>query len=331
MSVSELKNSNTVSISSNSSKRKVNMRDKEDKSYFLYGFGHKPEQLCLGHLSFGTYSKPIKDSLWYCPGVRLEVDEVHKWANVTRIDNQWFRTNPSIHISCDVNALDLVTLGASFLKSREMFVHAKAGRKVELKDPREFLSEKVLEAGRCRETLERWLVLDKFSLKNALSRPKIWYLTGLYELEDTMSLIGDTNTIGLRGVVSAELLALLAAAPVGASAEVARAKLQMQSVQVKEPLVWAARYQLLDAKYLYVEDDEPVPQNLVRLKGSPILSKGGFRGSEKDANCAELSLVEPNPDLAREGDYEECEEYWKPFLAAQKELEKVEKSGQEEY
>lgn len=61
-------------------------------------------------------------------------EEAHKWANVTRIDNQWFRTNPSIHISCDVNALDLVTLGASFLKSREMFVHAKAGRKVELKE-----------------------------------------------------------------------------------------------------------------------------------------------------------------------------------------------------
>ncbi|KAL7658002.1 hypothetical protein ACMYSQ_004144 [Aspergillus niger] len=307
------------------------MRDKEDESYFLYGFGHKPEQLCLGHLSFGTYSKPTDDSLWYCPGGILEADEVNKWANVTIIDNQWFTTSPSIHISCDVSALDLVTLGASFLKSREMFVHAKAGRKIELKDPRKFLYEKVLKTSRCRETLERWLILDKFSLKNALSRPKIWYLTGLYELEDTMSLIGDTNTIGLRGGVSAELLALLAAAPVGASAEAARAKLRMQSVQVKEPLVWAARYQLLDAKYLYVENDKPVPQNLVRLKGSPILSKGGFRDSKKDTNCAELSLVEPSPELAREGDYEECEKYWEPFLEAQKEMEEVERCEQEEY
>ncbi|KAL2823763.1 hypothetical protein BDW59DRAFT_162930 [Aspergillus cavernicola] len=178
--------------------------------------------------------------------------------------------------------------------------------------------KKTLIKDRCRETLDRWLVLNKFSLTTVVRRPKIWYLTGLYELKDTLSFSGDKRAFGVRGGISAELLALLGA-PVGASAEAERAKSQMQSVQIKEPLVWAARYQLLDARYLHLDEDAPVPRNLVSLRPKPIFSKG-HRGDEDDTNYAELSLLELEPDLIREDGAEESAEYRRPLLEAQQNI-----------
>jgi hypothetical protein len=47
------------------------MPGKEDRHYYLYGYGKKPEQLRLGHLCFGTYAAATDDSLWYFPGEEL--------------------------------------------------------------------------------------------------------------------------------------------------------------------------------------------------------------------------------------------------------------------
>jgi hypothetical protein len=64
----------------------------------------------------------------------LSPDELEKCAYVVNIDNQLFGTDPSVKLSADINALDLITLGSSFSKSRMTFLYAKTGRKIELQE-----------------------------------------------------------------------------------------------------------------------------------------------------------------------------------------------------
>jgi hypothetical protein len=64
----------------------------------------------------------------------LSPDELEKCAYVVNIDNQLFGTDPSVKLSADINALDLITLGSSFQKSRMTFLYAKTGRKIELQE-----------------------------------------------------------------------------------------------------------------------------------------------------------------------------------------------------
>ncbi|KAL4755839.1 uncharacterized protein BDW70DRAFT_145814 [Aspergillus foveolatus] len=294
-----------------------------EKHYFLYGFGKKPAQLCLGHLCFGHYSKATDDSLWYSAGEVLEADELEKSAHVFGIKNQLFVTDPSVKISPEINALDLASLGFSFSKSNSMFVYAKTGRKIELRDPRGFLEERVLARETCKETLKRWLVVANPSLKTRITSPKIWYLTGLYELADTVTFSQSKSTFGARGGISADLLAALGV-PLGASAEAERIKNDFQHAQIKEPLVWAARYQLLDARYVHVKDDKLVPENLVSLGSHPLQSEGNFRDAEPTANYAELSLIEPDPDLVTECPPVESDEYWDRIKKEEKRWERME-------
>ncbi|KAJ5089013.1 hypothetical protein N7532_007697 [Penicillium argentinense] len=296
----------------------------DGQSYFLYGYGKKPAQLRLGHLCFGHYSEATDDSLWYFPGEDLDAAGLAKCADVFNIDNQIFGTDPSIKISTDLNALDLITVGSSFSKSRAMFVYAKTGRKIELKEyvP---IQKTILIKDSCKKTLERWLVVANPSLKTLFTSPKIWYLTGFYELEDTLSFSSTKSTFGARGGISAELLSLLGA-PAGASAAAETAKSQFQSVQIKEPLVWAARYQLLDAKYLHFKKGEPKPGKLVELGRKALYSDGTVRGPGDVANYAELSLLESETDLNTEGPPTESDEYWKAIKKAQHKWEKREDS-----
>jgi hypothetical protein len=66
-------------------------------------------------------------------------DELQKCAHVVNINNQLFGTDPSVKLSADINALDLITLGSSFSKSRATFLYAKTGRKIELQEYPTFL------------------------------------------------------------------------------------------------------------------------------------------------------------------------------------------------
>ncbi|RAH71898.1 uncharacterized protein BO66DRAFT_409996 [Aspergillus aculeatinus CBS 121060] len=280
-----------------------------DQHYFLYGTGKKPAQLRLGHLCFGHYSKATDDSLWYSPGEDLQADELEKSAHVFEIEDPLLGTDPSVKISAEINAFDLASLGSSFSKSSSMFVYAKTGRKIELQDPREFLTERVLTRESCKKTLERWLVVANPSLRTRITSPKIWYLTGVYELADTVSFSQSRSAFAARGGISADLLEALGV-PVGANAEAERIKSEFQREQIKEPLVWAARYLRLDAKYLHVNNDKPVPENLVSLGRHPLRSTGKVRDPEPTANYAELSLVEPGPDSVTECPGVESDEYW---------------------
>ncbi|EAW16423.1 uncharacterized protein NFIA_057730 [Aspergillus fischeri NRRL 181] len=292
-----------------------------DQHYFLYGFGKKPAQLRLGHLCFGHYSKATDDSLWYLAGEDLEAHELEQSAHVFEIENQLLGTDPSIKISAEINALDVASLGSTFSKSDSMFVYAKTGRKIELQNPRKFLDERILTKESCRRTLERWLVVANPTLKTLVTSPKIWYLTGLYELADTVTFSQSRSVFGARGGISADLLAALGV-PVGASAEAERSKNEFQGAQIKEPLVWAAKYQLLDAKYLHVKGDKPVPENLVSLGRRPLHSTGKVRDTEPTANYAELSLVESGPDLLTGSPPMESDEYWDGIRKEQKRWEK---------
>jgi hypothetical protein len=193
------------------------------------------------------------------------------------------------------------------------------------RSPRAFLDERVLTKDTCKKTLERWLVVANPSLKTVFTSPKIWFLTGLYELEDTLSFSSAKSTIGARGGISSDLLAALGV-PIGAGADAEKAKSQIQSVQIKEPLVWAARYQLLDAKYLYRKKDKTLPPSLVSL-GRKALYSNDFRGEGDNANYAELSLLEPGQDSTMaDGPPSDSDKYWENIKKAQHNWERREES-----
>jgi hypothetical protein len=188
---------------------------------------------------------------------------------------------------------------------------------------REFLVERVLTKDSCKKTLERWLVVANPSLKTRITSPKIWYLTGLYELADTVTFSQTRSSFAAHGGISAELLSTLGV-PIGASAAAESTRSYFQSSQIKEPLVWAARYQLLDAKYLHLKKGEPVPEDLVSLGRKLQYSGSKYRDKEIKANYAELSLLDPVLDLASESSPMETDEYWGKIKEAQQEWEKQE-------
>ncbi|OJJ96290.1 hypothetical protein ASPACDRAFT_63742 [Aspergillus aculeatus ATCC 16872] len=150
--------------------------------------------------------------------------------------------------------------------------------------------------------------LDLASLGSSFSKSNSMFVyakTGRkIELQDQ-----SRRAFAARGGISADLLEALGV-PVGANAEAERIKSEFQREQIKEPLVWAARYLRLDAKYLHVNNDKPVPENLVSLGRHPLRSTGKVRDPEPTANYAELSLMEPGPESVTECPGLESDEYW---------------------
>jgi hypothetical protein len=183
---------------------------------------------------------------------------------------------------------------------------------------RAFLSNSV------RESLEIWPLLARFRVKEYIRRLKIWYLTGLYELEDTTSTNIDTRAFSFQGGVLPELVAMLSGPPVGVGGEIEWEGSRFQCVQVEEKLVWAAMYQLLDAKYVRLKENEPKPMVSVGLHYIPIWPDGDWcRSDDEIENCVKLSLKEPNQDTIEEDVEEETEGFRQPLVKAQTEWEQA--------
>ncbi|EFY97033.1 hypothetical protein X797_007497 [Metarhizium robertsii] len=311
------------------------MTHKEDRPYFLYSTGYPTEELCLGHLSFGSYSKPTSDSRWHSSIGKLRFDtartqsetDLENWAYITELGPFTYESKPSVGVAVDLNVLEIVTLGSSFRRSQQTLVHAKRGRRIKLRDPHRFLLEKVLASQSVKDSLERWLILSKFGVKKRIVRPKIWYLTGLYELQDATSTTIDTRDVSLQAGISPELVAALSGPPVGPGTEIEWGASKLQCTQGQGRQVWAAMYQLLDARYFRLKENEPKPSVSIALSYKPIWSDGDLRGADAPEveDCVELALQEPQQDVITGDTEEETELYWQPLLEAQERWEEAAK------
>jgi hypothetical protein len=156
--------------------------------------------------------------------------------------------------------------------------------------------------------------------------PKIWMLTGIYEFEDCTSFSWSKNNVSAKASIAAEIMALLNI-PLGAafSATNNRGLYSRQTFPGKS--VWAAEYQLVDAKFCRVrsnERDKPTTPLQLPLRLKAIYSRGtrgdNIEKKEPD-NVALLCLT--NKASSGQGDASESEdEFWEQFAKVEQTWEK---------
>ncbi|KAH6696777.1 hypothetical protein F5X68DRAFT_185822 [Plectosphaerella plurivora] len=205
-------------------------------------------------------------------------------------------------------------------------------RRITLKNPQKFLTERVLSADSTRKTVQEWLSVstNEYALRTLTPLgwwPKIWMLTGFYELEDCASFSWSKSDVSAEAGVAAEVMALLNI-PLGADASIHRAKGRGLKQDRPGKTIWAAEYQLVGAKFMRVpsaERDRPATTPLqlpLKLRAVYSATDSGWRASgsgvtqkeaEKEANnMAVLGLADEVSSA--QGDISEREdEFWELF------------------
>ena len=119
--------------------------------------------------------------------------------------------------------------------------------------PSDFLNAQVLKYLRARTELETWLSAVDSILTRArrtLCRLKIWMCTGLILLGDAKSVINKTFDPKVGADIDPLLVGAATAVPIGGSVAVEKNRSFEISSTLKGEHVWAAKYVLLDAKFM---------------------------------------------------------------------------------
>ncbi|KAJ0126606.1 hypothetical protein HZ326_30291 [Fusarium oxysporum f. sp. albedinis] len=156
--------------------------------------------------------------------------------------------------------------------------------------------------------------------------PKIWMLTGLYEFEDCTSFAWSKNDVSVEANIAAEIMALLNI-PFGAGSSVTNSRGRYTRETFPGKSVWAAEYQLVDAKFCRVQSnemDKPATSLQLPLRLKAIYSRG-TRGEEtkrkEPDNMAVLCLTDEVS--SEQGDTFESEDvFWEQFAKVEQTWEK---------
>jgi len=146
-------------------------------------------------------------------------------------------------------------------------------------------------------------------------------LTGLYELENCTSFSWHKREVSAELGVAAEIMAVLNI-PIGASEQVNRSYGHYIKQTFMGKSIWAAEYQLIDAKFIRVpsrERSKPAPQLQLPLQLKAIYSDATWRGEAEEEeldNMAVLGLADSYS--SGEGDASDNEqEFWERFAEAE--------------
>lgn len=160
-------------------------------------------------------------------------------------------------------------------------------------------------------------------------RPKIWLLTGIYEIEDATTCVvtRKSSKSGVNATVPIPEptgLATLLLQP-GAKVELGSGTTISSRVQIMGMKVWAAQWQQVEAKFLLAEDWKDKGEIANRLKLLDLVSLQVERGTA-DTKYAEVDLNDE--DVASvQGDGELLDEdYWAMF---DREVERTEEDFEE--
>jgi len=303
------------------------MPEKEERTFYLYSDGYMPQELALGHLVFGTYVRPTKGR--QCPMEPVSEADLGQWTNVQLRSNFCSSSHSLRGFGVSATALDLVTIGLSMAREVEHAVASKQCRRITLKSPKSFLSEKVLAVDSTKETVQEWLSISSLcAVKRKLTpegwRSGIWMLTGLYELDDCTSFSWHKGDVSAEVSVAAEIMELLNI-PFGAAAHVERSHGRYTKQTFVGKSIWAAEYQLVDAKFTHVPSREPPAQLQLPLRLKAIYSGEGWREKKKEEeektkeerdNMAVLDLTDEFSS-GRGDTLENEEEFWKQYEEAE--------------
>ena len=99
-----------------------------------------------------------------------------------------------------------------------------------------------------------WLTAAKGSYllrKATFQKPKVYCVTGLYELRGVRARVGSSSGINLDFGVSPEMVGAATGIPVGLEiGPFANNKYMEATVAIQEPAIWAARFHQLDVEYI---------------------------------------------------------------------------------
>lgn len=192
--------------------------------------------------------------------------------------------------------------------------------------PSKFLSEKVLPEPQVQESLKRWLSVARTNYmyhKFMHKKPKLWMLTALYELEGVRTHTISEKNPALEVSASSTLIGTASGVPLGGSVGAGFQTSNDTEGEVKQPMVYAARYQLLEASYS--RRGEGAPPKGIMLHPDNIYCPGYAMGDddhvneESDADAAVLACEEPSVDTFVEQE-DLGTKYWKEFAKVEKNM-----------
>ncbi|KAJ5280214.1 hypothetical protein N7478_005586 [Penicillium angulare] len=254
----------------------------DDKSFFLYGMGERPEALTLGSLVLEKYWQPM--SARHYTHELLSDDALGEHAYKTDITNAVFHGYSRLTPGIGLEGGDIAHLNLAYNKDLERIVIAEKGKRLLLKDPETFLTKNVLSNETAQEKLKLWLSAANSSYVlnfKFARRPKVWMLTGLYLLEGARTVVSRGKSSKVSVGVSSAIIGAMSGVPVGGSVSLGVGETWEMAMQVAEPHVWAAQYRLVDAKFIKVgkggvdEVKLPVSMGLYRDFMSVNTARGG--------------------------------------------------------
>ncbi|KAF5255947.1 hypothetical protein FOXYS1_13607 [Fusarium oxysporum] len=232
--------------------------------FFLYSHGIPTGNLTLGTLVFGNYAQPESSPSALFQGL---LDSVV--VSSQEVSGYWVNSKSSKYgLGIDSNV-----------------VFANKGSRRTLKDPQVFLNNYVLRSPSTRARLAQWLTAAKSSYlyrKATFQKPRVYYVTGVYELDDAYAWVsrGSESTAGMG--VDAAVMGLATGTPVGINIGPFEQSTQLTfRGQVKGRQVWAARFHQLRVDYVRqsVDSDLSIPSNIFLLDDETVGS-GAVMGSE---------------------------------------------------
>lgn len=119
--------------------------------------------------------------------------------------------------------------------------------------PSAYLKNVVLADKLAREALTIWLSAgstERMLKFKWAKRPKIWMMTGMYLFDKAKVVTVRSQTLGAEIGISSEIITALTTVPVGGSISSSVSNSAEISMEIPDRKVWAAQYQLLNARYI---------------------------------------------------------------------------------
>ncbi|KAK4982415.1 hypothetical protein LTR50_007745 [Elasticomyces elasticus] len=296
------------------------MSPKDKPSFYLYGIGQSPDRLTLGTLVYDNYATLDR----VCTFPRINDNTLVRSEPISGC----FTTKTNRKFALGVEGVDLLHVSVDFGKSRSRIIHAENGRRVILDDA--------------------FVALEAF-----FKKPKIYCLTGFYELERVSAKTDDSKSDSLEAGISSAVVGAATGVPVGlAIGPLANGKTIQADIFMPGPCIWAARYQQIDVEWRKETTQGKSPLPKITLRPEPVFSKYMVRAGPKRADQeAEESLdptqsdaqvrkgdemtiklrgVDEVTDGMEEMDTEEEKKYWKAFKKAEDRLLRQEEVDKED-
>ncbi|TKA47388.1 hypothetical protein B0A49_13534 [Cryomyces minteri] len=313
------------------------MIPKDKPSFYLYGIGQSPDRLTLGTLVYDNYAT---------------LDRVCTFPRI----NGCFTTKTNRKFALGVEGVDLLHVSVDFGKSRSRIIRAENGRRVILDDPEEFFQQTVLQHPEVQRKLQLWLTVAHsafVALEAFFKKPKIYCLTGFYELERVSAKTDDGKSDSLEAGISSAVVGAATGVPVGfAIGPLANGKTIEADVFMPGPCIWAARYQQIDVEWRKETTQGKSPLPKITLRPEPVFSKYMVRAGPKRADEEAEESLDPTQSEAQvrkgdemtmklrgadevmdgmeEMDTEEEKKYWKAFKKAEDRLLRQEEVDKED-